>query len=133
MNKLSGAVYAALYRVSGGRLGGRAGAHEIVLLTTTGRRSGELRTVPVAAMPDGDRRVLVASNAGQDHQPAWFLNIEANPAVSIRAGNETFAANARIATDAERAELWPKVTAWWDRYDKYQDKTPRAIPLVIVE
>jgi len=133
MNKMSGAVYATIYRISGGRLGGRSGAHDIVLLTTTGRKSGEPRTVPVAAMPDGDRRILVASNAGQDHQPAWFLNIEANGAVSIRTGNDTLAARARVATDVERAELWPKVSAWWSRYDKYQSKTSRDIPLVIVE
>jgi len=133
MNKFGGRVYAAMYRVSGGRLGGRAGPADVVLLTTTGRKSGRPRTVPVAAMPDGDRRILVASNAGQDHQPAWFLNLVANPAVSIRHGNDTRTAKARVADDAERAELWPKVNAWWDRYDKYQSKTSRDIPLVIVE
>ena len=89
--------------------------------------------MPLTYIPDGDRMVLIASNAGQDHQPAWYLNLTANPTVTVRRGHDTQTMHARVATPDEKAELWPRVVAWWDRYEGYQAKTTRDIPLVIVE
>ena len=89
--------------------------------------------MPLTYLRDGDRLVLIASNAGQDHHPAWYLNLTANPTVTVRRSDDTRTMRARVATPDERAELWPRVVAWWDRYAGYQAKTERDIPLVIVE
>jgi deazaflavin-dependent oxidoreductase (nitroreductase family) len=132
-NKVLGTTHAAMFRLTRGRVGGKIGAHEVVLLTTTGRRSGKPRTVPLTALPDGERLVLIASNGGRDQHPAWYLNITADPSVTVQRGDEARPMRARQATSEERAELWPQVVAWWRRYDGYQRKTSRAIPLVIVE
>jgi deazaflavin-dependent oxidoreductase (nitroreductase family) len=132
-NKATSAIHTALFRVTGGRVGAKFGAHEVCFLTTTGRKSGVSRTVPLTYLPDGDRVVLIASNAGQDHHPAWYLNLTANPSVTVRRGDNTQTMRARVATAEEKAELWPRVVAWWDRHAGYQAKTERDIPLVIVE
>ena len=126
-------VHAGIYRATKGKVGGKFGAANILLLTTTGRKSGQRRTTPLNYYSDGDRIVLIASNNGQDHDPAWYLNIGANPSVSIQRGGETVTRSARVATPDEKAELWPKIIAWYKGYAKYQAKTSRDIPLVIVE
>ena len=126
-------IHTGIYRATKGRVGGKFGAATILLLTTTGRKSGQPRTTPLNYYSDGDRIVLIASNNGQDHDPAWYLNIGANPSVSIQRGGETVTRSARVATPGEKAELWPKIIAWYKGYAKYQAKTSRNIPLVIVE
>jgi len=126
-------LHAGVYRATKGKVGGKFGAAKILLLTTTGRKSGQPRTTPLNYYSDGDRIVLIASNNGQDHDPAWYLNIVANPSVSIQRGAETVTRAARVATPDEKAELWPKIIAWYKGYAKYQAKTSRNIPLVIVE
>jgi len=132
-NKLLPALHSSLYRATKGKVGGKFGAANICLLTTTGRRSGQPRTTPLNYYPDGARIVLVASNAGQDHHPAWYLNVTANPSVTVQRGPDAVACTARVATPEEKAVLWPKITAWYKGYAKYQAKTERDIPLVIVE
>jgi deazaflavin-dependent oxidoreductase (nitroreductase family) len=132
-NQVVGALHAALYRATNGRVGGRIGQAQVVLVTTTGRRSGQPHAVPLMAFADADRIVLVASNGGQDKHPAWYLNALANPAVTVRRGDDTHVMRARIATPAEKAELWPRIVEWWDRYDAYQRKTTRDIPLLLLE
>lgn len=122
-----------VYRTTGGRLGGRFGRAENVLLTTTGRTSGAERTTPLTATIDGDRVVLVASNGGAPRHPDWYLNLCADPAVRVQRGGTTTAMTARTATDEERAELWPRVVATYKGYEGYQRKTSREIPLVICE
>jgi deazaflavin-dependent oxidoreductase (nitroreductase family) len=134
VNKVMGGGHALLFRLTKGRVGGRIGAHDVVLLTTTGRRSGQPRTVPLTYLPDDGRLVLVASNGGSDQHPAWFLNLSADPNVVAELhGDETRRLRARVATPEEKAVLWPRVVAWWDRYDGYQRKTARDIPVVILE
>jgi deazaflavin-dependent oxidoreductase (nitroreductase family) len=131
--KLLPQVHVRLYRATNGRIGGRFGDAEVLLLTTTGRRSGQARTTPLNHYKDGDRIVLVASNGGSDQPPAWFLNAAANPTVTVERKSEVKTMTARVASDAERAELWPKIVAWYAGYGKYQAKTDRIIPLLILQ
>lgn len=121
-----------LYRLSGGRMMGWMGAAPILLLTTTGRRSGRERTTPVLYLGDGDRLVIVASLAGAARHPAWFLNLEANPRVKLQVRSRRFAATARRATAEEKAQLWPRLVAMYPAYEDYQARTTRDIPVVIV-
>ena len=122
-----------LYRLSGGRLGGRwiRGA-PIMLLTTTGRKSGAARTTPLLYLRDGDRVVVVASKGGMSTHPLWFHNLTANPDVEVEIGNERRPMRARRATDEEKAALWPKLTAMYRDFADYQARTTRNIPVVIL-
>jgi deazaflavin-dependent oxidoreductase (nitroreductase family) len=104
-----------------------------LLCTTRGRRSGKFRRTALIYGRDGDRYLLVASNAGSPQHPAWYLNVVADPEVAIQVGSEKFTARARAATAEEKRLLWPTMTAIFPRYDTYQAGTKRNIPLVIVE
>ncbi|MCJ1679143.1 nitroreductase family deazaflavin-dependent oxidoreductase [Streptomyces sp. APSN-46.1] len=105
-----------------------------LLLTTRGRRSGLLRRTALAYVRDGDgvAYVLTASNAGSDRHPAWYLNLTADPAVTLQVGAESFPATARRATAAEADRLWPVVVAAMPSYVAYREATAREIPLVLV-
>lgn len=126
------AVHIQLYRWTGGRLGGGAGKVPMLLLTTTGRRSGKRRTTPLGYLPDGDRRILVASFGGDDRHPQWYLNLEAHPEAEIQVGSGTQLVRAATATPEEKAELWPRVIELYSGYEGYQRRTTRDIPLVIL-
>lgn len=126
-------VHASLYTVSGGRIGRRLGQAEQVLLTTTGRRSGQRRTTPLSVLVDGDALVLVASNGGAARHPDWYLNLVADPDVTIRRGADELRMRARTANEAERAVLWPRVVAMYGGYARYQERTDRTIPVVLCE
>jgi deazaflavin-dependent oxidoreductase (nitroreductase family) len=121
------------YRLSGGRVAGQLlwGA-PICLLTTTGRRSGRRRTVPLAYVLDGDDLVVVASRGGMGSHPAWYLNLLAEPNASVQVGSSTRRVQARDATEAERRRLWPTLTAVYPHFDAYQERTSRRIPVVIL-
>jgi deazaflavin-dependent oxidoreductase (nitroreductase family) len=122
-----------LYRLSGGKIGGIPGT-QVLLLTTTGRRSGKPRTTPLIYIPDGQALVVVASFGGSDVHPAWFLNLEANPDVEVTIRREpSRRMRARRATPAESERLWPALTKIYSGYAKYREKTAREIPLVILE
>jgi F420H(2)-dependent quinone reductase len=127
------ALHRAIYRASGGRVMTRAMGSPVVLLTTSGRRSGRAQTVPLLGFPDGNAVVLVASNAGKDRHPAWFLNLETNPEAEVQLGRERWRVRARAATAAERERLWPRLVGSYRGYDVYRQRTDRAIPLVILE
>ncbi|MGW0395958.1 nitroreductase family deazaflavin-dependent oxidoreductase [Streptomyces sp. NPDC003042] len=103
-----------------------------LLLTTRGRKSGQLRRTALAYVRDGDAYVLTASNAGADRHPAWYLNLTADPAVTLQVGAETFPATARRATPAETDRLWPLVVAAMPSYESYRQATTRDIPLILV-
>ncbi|MEU9084731.1 nitroreductase/quinone reductase family protein [Streptomyces sp. NPDC048357] len=103
-----------------------------LLLTTRGRRSGLLRRTALAYVRDGAAYVLTATNAGADRHPAWYLNLAADPAVTLQVGAETFPATARRATPAEAERLWPVVVAAMPSYAAYREATAREIPLVLV-
>ncbi|GAA1359753.1 nitroreductase/quinone reductase family protein [Catellatospora chokoriensis] len=110
----------------------RPGMNDL-LLTTRGRRTGTLRRTALVYARDGERYVVAASNAGADRHPAWYLNLAADPAVTVQVGSQTFAATARTATAAERPRLWRLMVETMPSYQRYQETTERQIPVVIVE
>jgi deazaflavin-dependent oxidoreductase (nitroreductase family) len=105
----------------------------MLLLTTRGRKSGEPRTLPLACFPDGERLVVVASNAGQDFDPAWWLNLKANPEAEVQFGRERFRVRAHAAAGAEHERLWPWLKQRNPMYARYEKKTERQIPVVVLE
>ncbi|GAA4664710.1 nitroreductase family deazaflavin-dependent oxidoreductase [Gordonia humi] len=130
----------SLYRLTGGRLGKRwrVGAAlrkpvPVCLLTTTGRKSGRTRTVPLLYLSRGEQIVLVASQGGLPANPAWYHNLKADPAVTIQFGADTGEYTARIADPTERAELWPTLVELYADFDTYAAWTERTIPVVVCE
>ncbi len=105
----------------------------VLLLTTTGRTSGEPRTTPLIYQPHGDAFLLIASNGGSDTPPAWYRNLERDSDVRVQVKGDRFEARARTATPEEKPELWRKMTTVWPHYDAYQQQTERAIPVVVLE
>lgn len=122
-----------LFRASGGRLGNRFryGA-PVLLLTTTGRKSGARRTTPLIYLADGERVVLVASKGGMSHSPGWSHNLEASPDCEVTIGAETRPMRARRGSPAEKSALWPRLVAIYRDYDDYQARTTRDIPVWIL-
>ncbi|TDD72513.1 nitroreductase family deazaflavin-dependent oxidoreductase [Actinomadura darangshiensis] len=104
-----------------------------LLLTTTGRRSGQERTTPLIYQPEGDAYLIVASKGGADEPPLWYRNLEAQPEVKVQVKGDKFTARARTATAEEKPALWRKMVATWPQYDEYQQKTDRDIPVVVLE
>jgi deazaflavin-dependent oxidoreductase (nitroreductase family) len=110
----------------------RPGMNDL-LLTTRGRRSGKLRRTMLVYARDGDRYLLAASNAGADHHPAWYLNLVADPEVTVQVGARTFGARARTATDDEKPALWGLIVESMPAYRRHQAATSREIPVVVIE
>ena len=106
---------------------------QALLLTTTGRRTGQERVSPLIYGRHGDDYLLVASKGGTPEHPAWYLNLEAHPEVGVQVKGDKFTANARTATPEEKAVMWPIMTKEWPAYDEYQTKTDRDIPIVVIE
>jgi deazaflavin-dependent oxidoreductase (nitroreductase family) len=126
-------VHVAVYRASGGRLGGRLGKGvPVLLLTTTGRKTGKRRTTPLLYVEEGDGYVVVASVGGARSHPAWYLNLRSSPAATMQVGGRKLAVTAETAGLEERARLWLRLTQMWPQYDDYQAKTRREIPVVIL-
>lgn len=128
-------IHRGVLLASGGRLGWETANMPVLELTTTGRKSGQKRSVMLTSpVQDGDTIVIVASRGGDDHHPAWFLNLRDDPDVQVAyKGGPKKPMKARQATPAERAELWPKVVATYKGYGQYQSNTEREIPLVLLE
>ena len=125
------AAHVGLYRLSGGRLGANHNG-PILLLTTTGRKSGKSRTRPLVYMRDGDAYVLVASNGAKDMHPAWYWNLTASPRARAEVGRERFDVSAREASDEERAELWPRLVAQSPVWGEYVKTTDRKFPVMVL-
>jgi deazaflavin-dependent oxidoreductase (nitroreductase family) len=125
-------VHRALYRVSGGRAVGKVWGLSVLLLTTTGRKSGSPRTTPLCYLADDDDLVVVASNGGMDWFPDWWLNLEKDPRGTVELGRDRRAVVARAATPEERERLWAAITAIAPGYLEYERKTSRTIPLGIL-
>jgi deazaflavin-dependent oxidoreductase (nitroreductase family) len=133
-HKVSTGIHRAVFKASKGRLFGKAFGMPVIELVTTGRRSGKERSTMLAApIADGDRLVLVASFGGDDWHPAWYLNLRANPEVRATTAGSTRTMIARTATEEERARLWPRITSVFEGYARYQERTDRPIPVVILE
>lgn len=123
----------AEFRANGGECGGRWEGNPMVLLTTTGARSGQARTSPLTYTMDGDRIVLIASRAGDDRHPDWYHNLVANPEVTIEIGDDRFDGRATVAGEPERTRLLDARIAVMPRFGDYVDQTDRTIPVVVVE
>jgi deazaflavin-dependent oxidoreductase (nitroreductase family) len=109
------------------------GGSRILLLTTTGRKSGKEHTMPLIFGEDGGSQVLVASRGGAPEHPGWYLNLEANPEVGVQVKGDKFRARARTAAGEERERLWKEMNEIWPHYDEYQTKTTRQIPVVVLD
>ena len=133
--KTMNGVHRALLKVSGGRFGWQAAGMPVLELTTRGRKSGQPRSVMLTSpVQDGETIVIVASRGGDDHHPAWFLNLRDDPAVEVAyKGGAKRPMRARVANPEERARFWPLVAAGYKNYAAYQRKTSREIPLVLLE
>lgn len=125
-------LHLALYRSTGGVIGRRLIVMPCLLLTTRGRRSKLLRTLPLPYFQDGDELVVIASNAAQPKHPAWYHNVRADPRVTVQVGSELFAARAEVASGERRARIWQAVTRAQPRYAHYQSQVEREIPLVLL-
>jgi F420H(2)-dependent quinone reductase len=126
--------HAAVYRATNGLIGHRfPGAPPVLLLDHVGAKSATRRTSPLVYARDGENLVLVASKGGHPKHPAWFHNLLANPDTTVQVGSRRLQVHARVADAEERRRLWPVVVAVYGGYEDYQRRTPREIPLVILE
>lgn len=131
--RVLGRFHVRIYRLTRGRFVGRVGKAPILLLTTTGRRSGKPRTAPLLYLRDGEQLAIVASFGGNPTHPVWYLNLTANPKVQVQVGPDRFSATARTAAADERDQLWPQFVEMYPGYAGYQKKTGREIPVVLLE
>jgi deazaflavin-dependent oxidoreductase (nitroreductase family) len=122
-----------LYLRSGGRLGGRALWLHFLLLNHQGRKTGITRFTPLLYVEEGGRWIVVASNAGDDRDPAWWLNLQARPEARIQVGRELVDVKARPASPTESEYLWPGLEAAYPYYPEYRERAAREIPIVILE
>lgn len=130
---LFGAEHVKRYVETDGEEGHDWQGTSVLILTTTGRRSGEERSTPLIYGEHGGDYVIVASKGGAPEHPAWYLNLTEHPDITVQVKADRFAANARTARAEERPELWALMVERWPAYDEYQEKTDREIPLVVVE
>ena len=127
-------LHRAILTTTGGRIGGSGFGMPVLILRTTGRRSGKIReTVLTSPVQDGESVVLVASYGGDNRHPTWYLNLCDNPDVEVTMRGRTRPMRARVASTEEKAGLWPRVTERYRGYAAYQRRTDRDIPLVILE
>jgi len=126
-------IHPMLYRWSGGRIGGALMGLPVLLLTTTGRKTGAPRTSALTYLPHGDAFVVIASVLGEPRHPAWWLNLVACPEASVQVGRERIAVRARAADGEERETLWRAVVAKVADYEEYRRRTTRRIPVVVLE
>jgi deazaflavin-dependent oxidoreductase (nitroreductase family) len=123
----------AEFRANAGKVGGRFEGAPMVLLTTTGAKSGQPHTTPLVCMPDGERIVVFASMGGATRNPAWYHNLRTNPDVTVEYGTDEFGARARIASGAERDDLFRRQVERFPQFGEYQKNTTRTIPVIVLE
>ena len=125
-----------LYRMTGGRVGGKFPGTDapVILVHTTGAKSGKERVQPLIGLKDGERWAIVASKGGTDKHPAWYHNLKANPETEIEVGRDRVPVTARVVDEAERAELWPKLVEIYPPYEEYQEFAgERRIPVLSLD
>ncbi len=123
----------AEFRANEGKVGGQFAGAPMVLLTTTGAKSGQPRTAPLVYTKDGDNLVIIASKAGAPTNPDWFHNLVANPDVTVEVGSDSYAAKAVVPTGAERDRLFDAQALLMPGFREYQNNTERIIPVVVLE
>ncbi len=121
------------FRANGGETSGVFKGRPLLLLTTTGAKSGESRTTPLVYTKDGDKVVIIASMGGAPKHPAWYLNLKANPGVEVEVGTEKFAARAATADGADRDRLYAAQASIMPAFSEYEQKTTRKIPVVVLQ
>jgi deazaflavin-dependent oxidoreductase (nitroreductase family) len=126
-------AHVLVYRLTGGRLGGRWGKAPILLLTTQGRRSGRHHTNPLLYLAHGRGFAVVATNDGARRHPAWYFNVRAHPTAHVQVAAASFAVDGRTAGGAERAELWPRLVSMYRNYERDQQRARRELPVVLLE
>ena len=128
-------VHRTILTLSGGKLGWTAGNMPVLELVTIGRKSGQERaTMLTSPLQEDDTIVIVASRGGDDHHPAWFLNLRDNPEVTVKwKGDEPQSMTATVASDEERERMWPIIAEKYKNYAGYQKKTDREIPVVVLK
>jgi deazaflavin-dependent oxidoreductase (nitroreductase family) len=118
------------FRANAGKVGGQFAGAPLLLLTTTGAKSGAKRVNPLAYLADGDRYVIIASYAGADSNPPWYHNLVAHPRVTVEVGTQTFEAQAEVVREPERTRLYGKMEAVMPAFTEYRQKTKRTIPVI---
>jgi deazaflavin-dependent oxidoreductase (nitroreductase family) len=131
--RILGRLHTRIYRASGGKVGGGIGKARVLLLTTTGRKTGQQRTQPLLYARADDGYVLIASKGGAEHDPLWYRNLQATPGAEVQIGRKRERVTARTAEGEERERLWRALADLYPGYDKYQEKTSRTIPVVLLE
>jgi F420H(2)-dependent quinone reductase len=126
-------LHKVIYKATGGLIGRRLVSNDMLLLTTTGRRTGKPHTVPLLYLEEGGRLVVIASYGGRPNHPSWYLNLLADPDVTVQTPDDRFDATASTAGVDERAAWWPKIVDAYRGYSAYQDKTNREIPVVFLD
>ena len=129
---LFGDEHVRQYEATGGKVGHDWNGTSCLVLRTRGRKTGELRKFPLIYARSGDEYVIVASKGGAPDHPGWYKNLVAHPDIEIQVRGEVIPVRARTATAAEKARVWPLMTAQWPDYDAYQKRTPREIPVVLL-
>ncbi len=130
--KVATTLHSAVFRRTNGRFGGTLAGGPVLLLITTGRKTGQRRTTPLLYLRDGDDYVIVASNGGTPKDPTWCLNLEANPESKIEVGERTIPVRAERASPEEKARLWPSLVEMYSGYASYQRTTDRDIPVIVL-
>jgi deazaflavin-dependent oxidoreductase (nitroreductase family) len=131
--RIFGGIHKGVYRLTGGKVGGKIGKAPVLLLTATGRKSGQPRTQPLLYTQAGDGYAVIASKGGADQHPFWYLNLQANPRAEVTVARQTRQVRARDAQGEERERLWRALADLYPGYDKYAQKTNRQIPVVVLE
>ncbi len=130
---LFGDEHVTRYRETDGAEGHDWQNTSVLILTSTGRRTGQQRSTPLIYQRHGADYVVVASKGGAEQPPSWYLNLQQNPEVEVQVEGERFAARARTADPQEKPEMWKTMAAAWPAYDDYQRKTEREIPVVVLQ
>jgi deazaflavin-dependent oxidoreductase (nitroreductase family) len=131
--RMVGKLNVPVYRLTRGRVGGKVGKGPVLLLTTTGRKSGEPRTAPVLYLADGDNFVVINTNAGNAKVPAWSLNLRANPEAEVEVKGKQSKVRARLAEGEERADLWRRHMQQYSGWEFYESKLDREIGVFVLE
>jgi deazaflavin-dependent oxidoreductase (nitroreductase family) len=130
--KLGSGAHAGVYRATGGKLFGRMGKSPILLLNTVGRKTGRKRTSPLLYVMDGEDFVIIASKGGAPNDPAWYLNLKANPDATVEVGDREVRVRAEEVDSEVKVRLWQKMVEMYPTYDHYETKTKREIPLLVL-